>query len=213
MNQRTKRRLLACLTLISLLAVCLAPCASALTMKAKVKNTGKFYSKPKKSSKAVKINKGATVSITAINRGCARVRYKKHTGYMPTGNLKPNAKTKVQKAVALALYQCGKPYGYDDPKSFNCSSLVSYCYKKAGFKMKGDVKNQARDSRHKLVHSKSFKMGDLLFFDENKDGKADHVGIYVKNNSMVEASKGAGKVRVKKITSWYRSHILCVRRP
>ena len=96
--------------------------------------------------------------------------------------------------VALMQSLCGKPYSKDanPPKSFNCSTFVAYVwYLVAGKKLPGSAAAQAS------VGSKvsSPKLGDILCFDFNGDGKCDHTAIYVGDGGFYEASEGAGCVR------------------
>lgn len=208
---RWQKRLTALLMAI-LISLSFFPAGQAVTIKAVTTKTTRVYARASKKSSSIKIPKGITVRITGANKGCARVKYKGRTGYMETGALKPVTKTRVQRAVAYALMQCGKPYGYSSPKSFNCSSLVRYAFGKAGYSMKGTARAQAGDKRYRAVKRSARKQGDLLFFDTNGDHKVDHVAIAISKNYFVDASSGRKKVRVKKMDSWYYNHLVGVRR-
>ena len=142
-------------------------------------------------------------------------------GYVKSGTLsstKPAVTTlsKVEKAVVVGYSLLGKKYALSDnpPNSFNCSSFVQYCMNKVGYSMKGTAATQAADSRYKLIPSvSSLKTGDVLFFDTSGDGKVDHSAIYVGDGNFIEASRNAGKVQTNTMTSWYKKHFICARRP
>lgn len=148
-------------------------------------------------------------------------------GYVKSGTLsstKPTVVTvtkatqisKVDKAIALGRSLLGTKYALSDtpPNSFNCSSFVRYCMKKAGYSMKGTAATQAADSRYQRITSiSSLKKGDVLCFDTSENGKVDHSAIYLGNNKFIEASQKAGKVQINTLTDWYKKHFVCARRP
>ena len=132
-------------------------------------------------------------------------------------NVKKTAKvSKVDKAILVGRALLGRPYKTDDnpPNSFDCSSFVQYCLKKAGISIKKTSATQAADSRHKLITSVSdLKRGDVLCFDTSGDGNVDHSAIYLGGNKFIEASRNAGKVQINTLTSWYKGCFVCARRP
>ena len=78
------RKLLA--ILLALLLAVSVP-ASASTAKAKVSSTAKYYKSPSTSSGFVYIEKGTVVTVSAVKKGWAKVKYKGVTGYIKTSNL------------------------------------------------------------------------------------------------------------------------------
>lgn len=80
----------------------------------------------------------------------------------------------------------GKWFGFDGVAW--CAMFVSWCYWKAGYPlpkigftngMAGCQTAVAYFKKHKLiVDVKDLKVGDIVFFDWNKDGRFDHVGIF-----------------------------------
>lgn len=132
-------------------------------------------------------------------------------------NVKPTVVlSKIDKALLLAKSLLGRRYSMSGspPNCFNCSSFVQYCMGAVGYPMKNTALSQSQDSRYARISSiGSLKKGDILFFDTTGDGKVDHSAIYISGNTFVEASRNAGKVQVNTLTSWYRSHFKCARRP
>jgi cell wall-associated NlpC family hydrolase len=141
----------------------------------------------------------------------------------------PNAKqsaSKVQAArrsaniktfVSLAKEQLGDKYvlGAVGPNSFDCSGLVYYCLREAGSSRgRYNAAGYAQVSDwEKITSMDNLEIGDLLFFSTG--GKAvGHVGIYVGNGEMVDASSSNGKVvRRSCKTAFWTKNFVYARRP
>lgn len=93
--------------------------------------------------------------------------------------------------VAHALAMTGQPYrwGGTQPGGFDCSGLVTYAYRQAGFSLPRRAIDQAEQARR--LPPQALAPGDLLFF--RVDGAIAHVGIYMGDGRMVHAP-GSGKV-------------------
>lgn len=118
-----------------------------------------------------------------------------------------------QSIVDLALTQIGKPYLYGaevdlkeiDPKAFDCSGLVEWCY------WRGQGLTLPRVSKDQFTFCKPADNplpGDLGFFGDDDRG-IYHVGIVADNNTMVEArghqegsSFDTGKVITRPLIAW-----------
>lgn len=182
------------------------------------------------SSETIRIlSAGTKVYITGVSGDYARITNKSGsvTGYVESDELASRAQmkaayaasqgsssaSKVNKATALAVSFVGRPYGTHEPSSFNCSSLVNYCFEKYGYKMKGSAADIAKDGSYKKITGySSCKRGDILCFDSDNDGVCDHVSIYIGDGYFVEASQNAGKVQINSVSSWYKSHFMWARR-
>lgn len=89
----------------------------------------------------------------------------------------------------------GIPYvfGTSSPSSCDCSGLVKYVFSKYyGIVLPHSARSQY--TYGSAADPKALKCGDLVFFDYNKDGKIDHVGIFIGNNTVIHASESRGKV-------------------
>ena len=127
-----------------------------------------------------------------------------------------NSSASVSKRLEYAIYiaQCmlGKPYknSANPPSSFNCSTLMRYCYEKAGFDMEGDAATQGYDSAYKKVGYGDLRRGDMVCFDTNTgdDDFSDHTGIDLGKGYFIHASSSAGKVIItnmeKDSNSYYK---------
>lgn len=98
----------------------------------------------------------------------------------------------ILEMIACAKEQLGDPYilGREGPDAFDCSGLVYYCLKAAGsdrgrYNAAGYA---AVDEWEKIEGFDDLEIGDLLFFWSSSKGKIGHVGIYVGNGEMIDAS-------------------------
>lgn len=98
-------------------------------------------------------------------------------------------------AVRVALSQVGKPYvwGADGPNSFDCSGLMLYAWRAAGKSLPHSSRAQLSATRR--VSIGQIRPGDLVFFGS----PIHHVGMYVGNGNMVEASRSGVPVRVRSV--------------
>lgn len=129
-------------------------------------------------------------------------------------NASSSSTSKIDKVIALAKSFVGRPYGYNEPSSFNCSSLVEYCMEKYGFSMASTASAQAAMG-NKIYGLSNVKKGDVLCFDTDGNGSCDHTAISLsgKGSSFIEASQGAGKVRTNGMDSYYKSCFMHAIRP
>ena len=94
--------------------------------------------------------------------------------------------------VSLAQQQLGRPYRYGGttPKGFDCSGLVYFVYRQAGYQVPRSSREQYRSARK--ISLASISPGDLVFF-EVSTGKVSHVGIYVSDDLFIHSpSSGKG---------------------
>lgn len=114
--------------------------------------------------------------------------------------------TRATAVIHVVAKQKGKPYHYgaDGPRSFDCSGLVQYVYKKAGKKI-GRTSGAQLKGKH--IAKKKKKKGDILVFI--KGGRAYHSAIYAGKGKMWEAQRTGTRVGKHKI--WSSGYV--VRRP
>lgn len=84
---------------------------------------------------------------------------------------------KVARAMNVAVAQKGDPYAYgaSGPGAFDCSGLVMYSFRRAGFK---HIPRSSGAQAHfaKRIPRGAMKRGDLMFFYDG--GGVYHVGVY-----------------------------------
>lgn len=120
----------------------------------------------------------------------------------------PATSSKGQKTVELAKQHLGKPYlwGGNGPAAFDCSGLVCYVLKQQGVNIPRMSSYQmSQYAAWKPVSRDNLMPGDLLFFDTRTDGSVPigHVGIYMGDGKMIDASSSAGKIIISPITGPY----------
>ena len=124
--------------------------------------------------------------------------------------------SRIDKVIALAKSLVGAKYAISDnpPYSFNCSSFVEYCMEKKGYSMAGTAAGQAAMS-NRVSSLSNVQKGDVLCFDTDGNGSCDHTAISLSSggSSFIEASQGAGKVRIKSMDSYYKSYFMHAIRP
>lgn len=106
-------------------------------------------------------------------------------------------------ALKIAAKQEGDPYksGAEGPSKFDCSGLVDFAYRKAGYRWPSRLNAQDQYNLSKKISKSSRKPGDLVFFGGRNS--IVHVGIYA-GNGKIWHSPRPGK-RVEKVKLWTKS--------
>jgi len=117
-----------------------------------------------------------------------------------TSTPKASAVTTSQRigtAVGVALNQVGDPYRYGaaGPNAFDCSGLVYFSYRKAGFsRIPRTSSAQANFARH--IKKSNMRRGDLMFFFDG--GGVYHAAIFLRWDHgrawMLDAPQSGQKV-------------------
>jgi cell wall-associated NlpC family hydrolase len=99
-------------------------------------------------------------------------------------------------AIKTALAQRGKPYawGATGPRSFDCSGLTVYSFRRAGIHLPRTSRMQATVGRP--VSKAHLRPGDLVFFYR----PIGHVGIYIGNGQIVHSPTRGDVVKVTKLS-------------
>ena len=128
---------------------------------------------------------------------------------------KPKSSSKVgDKSGGFAKFirsfiGCKYVSGGASPSGFDCSGFTMYCYKTYyGIKLPHGANMQTKYGTK--VSFSSMQVGDIIYFDHDHNGKADHVGLYVGNGEMVHAS--GVKTGVKCVKTSKLKDVLMVRR-
>nr|WP_237728256.1 C40 family peptidase [Cellulomonas sp. APG4] len=114
-----------------------------------------------------------------------------------TGSARGSA-AQGQAAVAWALQQVGKPYGWgaSGPSAFDCSGLTSQAWRAAGLSLTRTSRSQFVEVRK--IRFGDMRPGDLIFYGTNTADPQSihHVAMYVGGGQMVEAPRPGVNVRV-----------------
>ena len=192
----------------------------AATAKPTAKPTAKATAKPKTTPKPTK---KTTTKTTAKTTAKATVKTTAKAGTKATAKATAKATPKpadtsnkkgVEKLIAIAESKIGCPYsgGAKGPNKFDCSGFVYYCMKQAGFSGGYMTSRTWRTtSRYKRITSMgSIQRGDILVFSGNS-ANTGHVGIYLGGGRMIDASSGAGQVRITSSVlsgTYWKQHFL-----
>lgn len=120
----------------------------------------------------------------------------------------------VEKFIKVAKSKLGCPYvrGAKGPDKFDCSGFVYWCLNQAGVRQGYMTSIAWRTcSKYRRIKSMSdIKRGDVLVF-KGSSMSTGHVGIYLGNGEMIDASSGKGKVRITDTVlsgSYWKNHFL-----
>ncbi|MGZ4536612.1 MAG: C40 family peptidase [Nocardioidaceae bacterium] len=88
---------------------------------------------------------------------------------------------RISHAMSITRHQKGDPYSYGahGPNRFDCSGLIYYSYRKAGFRhIPRTASEQARHMNR--IPKSHLRRGDLVFFYSGaaRAGNVYHVGVY-----------------------------------
>lgn len=119
----------------------------------------------------------------------------------PTQDLGKIAAAESGDWQAVAQSQLGQPYTWGGasggirpgrPGGFDCSGFTSWLYKKAfGINMTAYTKTAYQET----LPTQSPQPGDVVFFNmDNPDPAIQHMGIYIGNNQMINATRGGVQI-------------------
>ncbi len=117
----------------------------------------------------------------------------------------------VESFIAAASAQLGKPYilGAKGPDAFDCSGFIYYCLNQIGYQIDYMTSGGWAKSGYTTVSSMSELMrGDVVCFN-------GHVGIYLGNGRMIDASSSDAQVRVSSelaTSGYWTSNFICGKR-
>jgi len=116
------------------------------------------------------------------------------TGHYPNISI-PTANTVGAQALQAALTKAGDPYiwGAAGPSEFDCSGLVVWAYAQEGIALPHYTGSLWNSGMH--VARSDLEPGDLVFFFPD----ISHVGIYMGNGMMIDASTFGVPVHVEPI--------------
>ncbi|MCH9816283.1 MAG: C40 family peptidase [Actinomycetia bacterium] len=117
---------------------------------------------------------------------------------------KQDRNQKRKQVVRIAKSKVGNQYvrAATGPRTFDCSGLVVYTYKKATNKTVARTASAQNYTSKNVRSKKSLKRGDLIFFNGN-----GHVGIYIGKNRFVHASNPRTDVRTDSLSGYWGGRI------
>jgi cell wall-associated NlpC family hydrolase len=126
----------------------------------------------------------------------------------PAGRGQPTSITQTFIDAALAMQGAPYRYGGESPLGFDCSGLVAYAAKRAGFEVPRTAREQLQSGIP--VNRQSLQPGDLVFMRLPNEL---HVGIVTGDGRFVHAPKTGGRVRLDQLEAQpYRDGFVAGRR-
>lgn len=120
----------------------------------------------------------------------------------------------VEAFIKIAESKLGCKYvrGAKGPNTFDCSGFVYWCLNQAGVKQSYMTSIAWRKCTKylRITNMKDIKRGDVLVF-KGKSMSTGHVGIYLGNGKMIDASSTKGKVRITdsiQSSTYWKEHFL-----
>ncbi|MFI5529133.1 C40 family peptidase [Kitasatospora sp. NPDC051853] len=110
----------------------------------------------------------------------------------------------VEAAISYATAQLGKPYiwGGNGPSGYDCSGLVQQAYRRAGVSLPRVADDQYAATTP--VTAGQLRRGDLLFWsDSGRASGIHHVGIYLGDNTFLEAARPGTRIRISTLSQGY----------
>ncbi|WP_028560395.1 C40 family peptidase [Paenibacillus pinihumi] len=154
---------------------------------------------------AGKIIAGVTLSLAIAFSGSALISPKQVEAASASSSSKASRVISIGKKYLGAPYVFGAKTG--NTSSFDCSSFTQYVYRQVGVSIPRSSKNQSTAGR--FVSRSNLKAGDLIFSDTNRDGKINHVSIYMGNGKLLHTyRKGIGvTISNFKGSAWDKTYV------
>jgi cell wall-associated NlpC family hydrolase len=128
--------------------------------------------------------------------------------FAPPADAKPSREHRIIKALKIVRAQKGDPYRYGaaGPNAFDCSGLIYYSYRRAGFTRIPRTSDQQARAFHP-VKRRNMRRGDFVFF--HSGGNVYHAAVFTGWDNgrrvIVHASRPGTPVKRDRIwtTSWF----------
>jgi cell wall-associated NlpC family hydrolase len=127
--------------------------------------------------------------------------------FTPSADAASRLQQRINTGMDVVRHQKGDPYSYgaSGPNAFDCSGLIYYSYRKAGFK-KIPRTSSAQAAHMNRIKRKNMRRGDFVFFYDGsaRAGNVYHVGVFagVDHGSRYIVHAPYGSQRVKRERIW-----------
>lgn len=156
---------------------------------------------------AAGVAQGSSTVLAAAKKNKKKLTKKQRKAKRRKAALR-KARKKVRRARNVAMRQRGDRYAYgaSGPHAFDCSGLVHFAFRKAGFRNVPRTSG-AQAHRARRIGRRAMRPGDLMFFTGS--GGVYHVGVFIGRKGgtprMVHASRPGTPVKVDRpwTNSWF----------
>lgn len=178
------------------------------TPKATKKATKKATAKAKTTEKAKATSKSKATE-KATKKATATPKAKATATPKPANT----DSAKINNFISIAKSKLGSKYvrGGKGPNTFDCSGFVYWCLKQAGVNQSymTSIGWRKTSKYTKITSLSEAKKGDVLVFS-GSTSDTGHVGICIGSGQMIDASSGAGQVRITSLSgNYWKVHFIC----
>jgi len=135
------------------------------------------------------------------------------TAAVPAAEAATSRSVLADRIVQTGLKYLGTPYYFGarsgDTRRFDCSSFTQYVYYVNGIQLPRTSRQQAQVGKY--VSGSQLQKGDLVFFSTKRNGRIDHVAIYIGSDRLLHALPKSG-VTVTKVNSYWEKTYVGARR-
>lgn len=117
----------------------------------------------------------------------------------------------ADRVIDTGMNYLGVPYVFGAKSgrtsAFDCSSFTQYIFKKNGISIPRSSRQQSKVGVY--VSKKNLRAGDLVFSDTNRDGRINHVSLYMGNGKLLHTYRKGIGVTVSKFegSSWDKTYV------
>ena len=122
-----------------------------------------------------------------------------------------NDSTDILNSVARKWLNTPYRYGGSSHSGIDCSSLTQNIYMEA-YRFQLPRTSEEQYKQGKPVRLNWIRAGDLIFFKRNRNGKMDHVGVYLGNGKFIHATRQKGVIISDLNSSYYKERLVGLRR-
>ncbi len=164
-----------------------------------IKNIIREYSNPAMAQRTDIIGDYIRENVAYADGGVAPASYTYKT-YRPSYSYGDVNRNFVERLKEIAFQYLGTPYrfGGNSRYGMDCSAFTQDVFRQLGINLPRTAAEQARLGKLVRHH---LKPGDLLFFSDTYKPGISHVGIYIGNGKMIEASSVYGRVIVDDVAN------------
>lgn len=160
-----------------------------------------YVSKPLVSDKAVEVTSRSANKARTVTEEKTESKVEQETT-IETTNADTQNSTAGESIATFAKKYIGYKYvsgGTTPSAGFDCTGFTYYVYNTCGYSLSRSFSVQKQSGA--AVSKANLQPGDLLIFDNNRDGTADHVGIYTGGGYFVHAENSRTGVKTDTVSS------------